>query len=256
MNIRKFWLLTTAVCLSMILVFSVAGCGREAASKGTAKEEPKSEETLKLSEQPDKELFDKYFLRISLSTHFALRNYTSTFGGDAEENVCTLLPHQAACLSGGFKYKENFTFRIAVLNLETNDFVERCAMTASSDGSDGFAMEALEWAFLRPGSYEYRIYVEDTLAAALPFEVMSYFKMPPAYILGFFIDIILNPLVWAVIIFWTIYAKTKKRWAKITAIVFSCIAPLAILFSLGGNCIFTSEILGLWKSYCFRNHWF
>jgi len=36
-------------------------------------------------------------------------------------------------------------------------------------------MEALEWAFLRPGSYEYRIYAEDTLVAVLPFEVISYF---------------------------------------------------------------------------------
>ena len=59
--------------------------------------------------------------------------------------------------------------------METNDFVERCAATASSEGSDGFSMEALGWAFLRPGSYEYRIYVEDTLVAALPFEVISYF---------------------------------------------------------------------------------
>jgi len=66
-----------------------------------------------------------------------------------------------------FNNKKNFIFRIAVLDLETNDFVERCATTASSSPeiSDGFCMEALEWAFLRPGSYEYRIYVEDTLVA-------------------------------------------------------------------------------------------
>ncbi|MGZ5551945.1 MAG: hypothetical protein ACXWE7_14275, partial [Nitrososphaeraceae archaeon] len=65
--------------------------------------------------------------------------------------------------------------RTAVLNLETNDFVKKCAATVSSEGSDGFGMEALEWTFLHPGSYEYRVYVEDTLVAVLPFEVISYF---------------------------------------------------------------------------------
>ncbi len=53
--------------------------------------------------------------------------------------------------------------------------------------------------------------------------------MSLADIAGFFMNIILNPFVWAFIIFWSIYAKTKKRWAKITAIIFSCIAPLAVL---------------------------
>ncbi len=168
MNTRKFWLLTTAVCLPMILVFSVTGCRGEVASEGAAKEEVpgeeklESEETLEFSEQPDKELFDKYFSYVDLNLYGFFRG------------VNTLLPHQEACLDGGFKNKKNFIFRIAVLNLETNDFVKRCAATASSEGSDGFSMEALEWAFLRPGSYEYRIYVEDTLVVVLPFEVISY----------------------------------------------------------------------------------
>jgi len=169
MNIRKFWLLIIVICLSVILVFSVTGCRGEVASEGTAKEElsvkekPESEKALRLSEQPDKELFDKYFSDIGL-------------GGwsDEEKNITTLLPHEETCLYAGFKYKKNFIFRIAVLNLETNNFVERCAATASSEGSAGLVMEALEWAFLRPGSYEYRVYVEDTLVAALPFEVISY----------------------------------------------------------------------------------
>lgn len=58
--------------------------------------------------------------------------------------------------------------------METNDFIERCDMTISSEGSDGLIMEVLEWTFLRPGNYEYRVYVEDKLVAALPFEVISY----------------------------------------------------------------------------------
>jgi len=35
-------------------------------------------------------------------------------------------------------------------------------------------MEALEWTFLSPANYEYRIYVEDTLVKAIPFEIISY----------------------------------------------------------------------------------
>ena len=239
MKIKKLllWVLVLVISVSLIMVFSSGGC-RPAVSAG--EEKPESEEALRLSEQPDKELFDKYFSNVDLGV------YHGFFWGDEEKNITTLLPHQEASLGAGFKYKKNFIFRIAVLNLETNDFVERCATTASSEGSDGFVMEALEWAFLRPGSYEYRIYVEDTLVAALPFEVISYFKMPPAYILGFLLDIVLNPLVWALIIFWSIYAKTKKRWAKITATVFSCIAPLAILVSCFGNCIVTEILLGYW----------
>jgi len=213
------WVLILLIIISLVAVFSSGGC-RPAVS---------TEE-----EKPDKELFDKYFSRVDLCLHGLFRD------------VNTLLPHQEASLCVEFNNKKNFIFRVAVLNLETNDFVERCATAASSEGSDGFCMEALEWAFLRPGSYEYRIYVEDTLVAALPFEVMSYFKMSPAYILGFLLDIVLNPFVWALIIFWSIYAKTKKRWAKITAIVFSCIALLAILASCFGNCIVTEILLGHW----------
>ena len=174
MNIRKFWLLITVVCLSMILIFSVVGCGGKVASKGAAKEEapgeekPETEETLKLLEKPDKELFDKNFSDIGLG---GARGF---FAVSVEKNVSTFLPHQSAYLYGGFKNEKNFIFKTAVLNLETNDFIKRCAATASSEGSDGFSMEALEWAFLRPGSYEYRIYIEDTLVAILPFEVISY----------------------------------------------------------------------------------
>jgi len=60
--------------------------------------------------------------------------------------------------------------------LKAKDFVKRCTTTAatSSEEAGGFSMEILEWAFLRPGNYEYRIYVEDTLVAVLPFEVISY----------------------------------------------------------------------------------
>ena len=163
MNKRKFWLLIAAVSLLMVLVFLVTGCIGEVTIEGAAKKEVEGKE------EPDKELFDRYFLDIGLG---GARGF---FGGVVEENVSTFLPHQEGRLYGGFKNKENFIFRTAVLNLETNDFVKRCAATASSEGSDGFSMEILEWTFLRPGSYEYRVYVEDTLVAVLPFEVISYF---------------------------------------------------------------------------------
>lgn len=218
------WVLILVISIASVAVFGSGGC-RHVVLAG--EEKPGAEEALRLSEKPDKELFDKYFSDMQM-----------------DENI--LLPHQETMLTAEFKNKSNFTFKCTVLNLETNEFIKRCTTAVSSNGEDGFGMEVLEWAFLRPGHYEYRVYVEDKLAAALPFEVISYFKMPPAYILGFLLDIVLNPFVWAVIIFWSIYAKTKKRWAKITAIVFSCIAPLAILFSCFGNCIVTEILLGYW----------
>ena len=164
MNKRKFWLLIAVVSLLMILVFLVAGCRGEVTLGGTAKKEVEGKE------EPDKELFDRYFLDIGLG---GARGFFR--GVIIDESVSTFLPHQEGRLYGGFNNKENFIFRTAVLNLETNDFVKRCADTISSEGSDGFSMEILEWKFLRPGSYEYRVYVEDTLVAVLPFEVISYF---------------------------------------------------------------------------------
>lgn len=149
MNIRKFWFLTTAVYLSMVLVFSVAGC------KGEVSPEEYVKKGAALEEQPDKELFDKYFSDMQM-----------------DENI--LLPQRETMLTAGFKNKSNFTFKCTVLNLETNEFIKRCTTTVSSEGADGFGMEVLEWVFLRPGSYQYRVYVEDTLVAVLPFEVISY----------------------------------------------------------------------------------
>ena len=174
MNIRKFWLLITVVCLSMILIFSVVGCMGKVASKEAAKEEalgeekPETEETLKLLEKPDKELFDKNFSDIGLG---GAKGFLVV---SIEKNASTFLPHQSVYLYAEFKNEKNFIFKTAVLNLETNDFIKRGRATVSSLGSAGFSMKALKWAFLRPGSYEYRIYVEDTLVAILPFEVISY----------------------------------------------------------------------------------
>jgi len=85
----------------MVLVFSVAGCRGEITSKGAAKEEasgeekPESEETLELSEQPDKELLGRYFSDINVC---GARGF---FGGVVEENVSTFLPHQKISLCVG-----------------------------------------------------------------------------------------------------------------------------------------------------------
>ena len=148
------------LCISLILVFSASGCKFEIPSR---EENSGSEEAREISEQPDKELFDEYFCCINL-------NLPHQLGG-----IATILPHGGGTLEATFRNKKNFTLEIEVLHLETNNFIERCSTTASSEGSDGLVMEALEWAFLRPGNYEYRIYIEDKLAAALPFKVISYF---------------------------------------------------------------------------------
>jgi len=171
MNIRKFWLLTVVVCFSMILVFSVAGCRGEVTSKEAAKEEvegeekPESEETLELSEQPDKELFDRYFSDINVC------GAKGFFGGIVEENVSTFLPHQKISLC--FGYKGDFKYRTVIFDLKANDFVKRSDSVSKSLGADGGSIT--QRAFLRPGNYEYRIYVEETLVEVLPFEVISYF---------------------------------------------------------------------------------
>ncbi|HAJ96071.1 MAG TPA: hypothetical protein DCP02_07550 [Actinobacteria bacterium] len=183
MNIRKFWFLIIAVCLSVILAFSIAGCrgkvssGRAVKDEAPEEEKLESEQTLESLEQPDKELFDKYF------SHISLCGTRGFFGGNVEDNISTFLPHQEGCLSGSFKNRNNnFIFKSEVLDLEIGESVERCAMTSSSFESAGFYMEILEWAFLHPGSYEYRIYVEDTLVAVLPFEVVSYLDYFKAWI--------------------------------------------------------------------------
>jgi len=93
MNTGKFWLLTTVVCLSMILVFSVAGCRGEVTSEEAAKEETLGEE------KPDKELFNKYF------SHVSMGGARGFFGGVVEENVSTFLPHQEGRLNVRFKGK-------------------------------------------------------------------------------------------------------------------------------------------------------
>ena len=164
MNKKRFWLLISVVSLLMILASLVAGCMCEVTLGKAVKNE------VGAKEEPDKELFDRYFSDIGLG---GARGFF--VGTIIDEDVNTFLPHQEGRLYGGFNNKENFIFRTAVLNLETNDFVKKCADTVSSEGSDGFSMEILEWKFLRPGSYEYRVYVEDTLVAVLPFEVISYF---------------------------------------------------------------------------------
>ncbi|NQT66195.1 MAG: hypothetical protein HQ569_01295 [Actinobacteria bacterium] len=160
MNIRKFWFLTTVLCLSVILIFPVAGCKGELASEEAAKEESAVEE------QPDKELFDKYFSDIRLGSVFLL-------GGNVnlKEDRNTFLPHQKVCFNAGFKYKNNFLFRTEIFNLGTNDFIEKCATTISSEGSDGLSIEGI---LLPVGKYDYIIYIENTLVAVLPFEVISY----------------------------------------------------------------------------------
>jgi hypothetical protein len=112
-------------------------------------------ETLDASGEPDKELFSQYFSLIKLGE-------------------TTLLPIEGTCLECGFNKKENVEFIYTVFNPGTGEFVKRCTGYASSEGSDGMVMEALEWAFLSPGNYEYRIYVEDTLVEAIPFEIISY----------------------------------------------------------------------------------
>ena len=72
------------------------------------------------------------------------------------------------------KIIERFEFVYAVFNPENGEFIKRCTNYASSEGSEGMVMEALDWTFLSPGDYEYQIYVENTLVKVIPFKIISY----------------------------------------------------------------------------------
>ena len=157
----KFIILMSLVLLIAVISGAVllGACSGKAAAAET-------QSTEQLSEQPNKELFDKYFSDIRLGSVFLL-------GGNVnlKEDRNTFLPHQKVCFNAGFKYKKNFLFRTEIFNLKTNDFIERCATTISAEGSDGLSIEGI---LLPVGKYDYLIYIENTLVAVLPFEVISY----------------------------------------------------------------------------------
>ncbi|MBC7334178.1 MAG: hypothetical protein H5T85_06975 [Actinobacteria bacterium] len=174
--------------ITTILVFVATGCRldislREIIRKEAVPEEPGLEETLDVSEKPDIELFDKYFTQIQLGVCTLFLNHGKQY---IQFSKCTLLPHQETQFSFIIKedawskfeakYKKNFTFICRVFNLETNKFVKRGTLALSPEYGETniIILEALEWAFLRPGNYEYRVYVEDKLVAAIPFEIISY----------------------------------------------------------------------------------
>ena len=50
-----------------------------------------------------------------------------------------------------------------------------------------------------------------------------------AGVVGYILEIILDPVVWAAIVLWIMYAKRKTRGLKIGAIVCSAIAGVAHL---------------------------
>ena len=146
--------------LSAILILAVAGCRldlkdifKEYADIDREKQE--IVEALDASDEPDRELFNEYFSYVELDD-------------------TTLLPSGETSLAYGFNKREDFEFVYTVFDVENGEFVKRCTNYASSEGSDGGAMEALEWTLLSPGYYEYRIYVGDTLVEAIPFKIISY----------------------------------------------------------------------------------
>ena len=122
-------------------------------------------ETSVVSEIPDIELFNKYFSYIQMGG-------TRGFFGNKDASR-TFLFLRGGSMSGGFKEKNPFHFKIAVFDLNKNNYTERYFHNVPALGSDGFAMEILEWNFLSSGSYEYRVFVEDKLVAILPFEIIS-----------------------------------------------------------------------------------
>ena len=145
----------------MILVFLVEGCRGEV----TIEEDFFIEgEEVEGKEKHDKEIFGRYFSDIGLGGF-------DFFGGDLQKNISTFLPHQKICVYGGYINKKGFTYRTVIFDLKTKNFIKRSDSVNQSEGDGCFLTHRL---FLPPGSYEYRVYIEDTLVVVLPFEVISY----------------------------------------------------------------------------------
>lgn len=53
--------------------------------------------------------------------------------------------------------------------------------------------------------------------------------MSNAKLIGLLLSIFADPLSYIFIIFWIVYRTTKKRWAKIVAIIFTVIAAFAFM---------------------------
>jgi hypothetical protein len=157
------WVLIV-ICTAILAWLTLSGCESDPSLDSG------SQQNLSLVEISDQEIFHKYFSEMGLG------RLNSIFTGSITKGVNTFFPHQEGRLYLGFKTKDDVAISAAVFDKDNYSFIQRCQTSFYSEGADGCEIEILEYKFLPPGDYEYRVYVEDDLAASIPFKIISYFN--------------------------------------------------------------------------------
>lgn len=154
--------------LSLILCsFVFSGCSKSAVTNSSESTQEKTEKTAQLSEQPDTALYKQYFTDFYLAklpkgVNAGPENVpekTSVF--TAEDQFCTVMEVIKDIPAG------KISNAVYDVNAKTN-LVEKTVFPMELKKSNYMGNEELKYP---TGKYEYRIYIDDTLVAVLPFEV-------------------------------------------------------------------------------------
>ena len=177
---KPFYLLPVLFLLSAFLYFQLAGCSEtvrqdetledtatEKAIEDSAEEEQEepeaTEEKVKILKSPDTDKFNEYFSDIGLGKLAADADLLQ----DMEPDVTTFLPDEKICLHGTLK--KSAIIGIAIYNPETSSYEsERQDIPQTLEKGDFSSCGPIAFG---SGSYEYKVYIGDTLVAVLPFEV-------------------------------------------------------------------------------------
>jgi len=187
------YILAAIIFLPVILCFQLTGCngsettdvptedsaasdetGTEETDHGSAEDEQiKAEETEEEppaaaekevpSESPNTEKFDEYFSDIGLGKLAADADLLQ----EMEPDISTFLPYESICLYGTLK--KSAIIGIAIYNTETSSYQSERQDLPQTLEKGGFA--SCSPITFGSGKYEYRVYIGDTLVAAIPFEV-------------------------------------------------------------------------------------
>jgi len=154
--------------LSLILCsFIFSSCSRSAVTNSSESTQEKTEETAQLSEQPNTALYKQYFTAFYLAklpkgVSANPQNVpvkTSVF--TAEDQFCTVMEVIKDIPAG------KIGSAVYDINAKKN-LVEKTAFPMELKKSNYMGSEELKYP---TGKYEYKIYIDDTLVAVLPFEV-------------------------------------------------------------------------------------
>jgi len=143
--------------------------GNDAAEDGqekaddTGEESPATSEEMKLPEGPDTEKFDEYFSNIGLGKLAA----DATLLQDMEPDISIFSTDERICIYGTLK--KSAIIGVAIYNPETSSYASKRQDLPQTLEKGNFS--SCSGLTTGSGKYEYRVYIGDTLVAALPFEV-------------------------------------------------------------------------------------